>query len=261
MPCSQARGERAAATALRPEPFLLGAAIAIMGLFLSFAASDSASHARVEAASVPAQSALSVREILVRSIWRDRALSSASQAGLVNNLNDGAAWGLLPLLFLSVGLDLQEVGLLAAIYPAVWGAAQLGTGSLSDAIGRRWLIVVGMFVQAAALALVATARDFVPALIAMTALGLGTAMVYPTLVAVVSDVVHPQWRATAIGVYRLWRDSGYVIGALLGGVVADRLGLSWAIAAVAALTFSSGLVALGRLPETHVAHGTAARTS
>jgi len=256
-----AGSEIAAATALRPEPFLLGAAIAIMGLFLSFAASDSASHARVEAASVPAQSALSVREILVRSIWRDRALSSASQAGLVNNLNDGAAWGLLPLLFLSVGLDLQEVGLLAGIYPAVWGAAQLGTGSLSDAIGRRWLIVVGMFVQAAALALVATARDFVPALIAMTALGLGTAMVYPTLVAVVSDVVHPQWRATAIGVYRLWRDSGYVIGALLGGVVADRLGLSWAIAAVAALTFSSGLVALGRLPETHVAHGTAARTS
>ena len=255
-----AGSEIAAATALRPEPFLLGAAIAIIGLFLSFAANDSARHARVEAASASTQSPLSVREILVRSIWRDRALSSASQAGLVNNLNDGVAWGLLPLLFLSVGRDLQEVGLLAGIYPAVWGAAQLGTGALSDAIGRRWLIVVGMFVQAAALALVATARDFAPALGAMSALGLGTAMVYPTLVAVVSDVAHPQWRATAIGVYRLWRDSGYVIGALLGGIVADRLGLSWAIAVVAALTFASGLVALARLPETHAGHGTVAPT-
>jgi MFS family permease len=245
-----AGSELAAATALRPQPFLLGFVVAILGLGLSLATRESVAHARVEAKDRPAEPLPSLREIFFRTTWRDRALSAASQAGLVNNLNDGVAWGLLPLLFLASGRDLQQVGVLAGAYPAVWGVAQLATGAISDALGRRWLIVGGMFVQAAALGVLAIVPDFWLALVGMVALGLGTALVYPTLLAVVSDVAHPQWRATATGVYRFWRDAGYVIGALVAGIVADRLGLSWAVGVVAALTLASGLVTLGRLPET-----------
>ena len=246
-----AGSELAATTALRPQPFLFGLAIAILGLGLSLATRESAGHARAEGQDHPARPSPSLRDIFLRTAWRDRALSAASQAGLVNNLNDGVAWGLLPLLFLASGRDLQQVGVLAGAYPAVWGVAQLATGAISDALGRRWLVVGGMFVQAAALGVLATAPGFWLALAAMAALGLGTAFVYPTLLAVISDVAHPQWRATAIGAYRFWRDAGYVIGAVVVGVVADRLGLEWAVGVVAALTLISGLVALGRLPETH----------
>jgi MFS family permease len=246
-----AGSELAAATALRPQPFLFGLAIAILGLGLSLATRESVGHARAEAQDHPARPSPSLRDIFLRTAWRDRALSAASQAGLVNNLNDGVAWGLLPLLFLASGRDLQQVGVLAGAYPAVWGVAQLATGAISDALGRRWLVVGGMFVQAAALGVLATAPGFWLALAAMAALGLGTAFVYPTLLALISDVADPQWRATAIGAYRFWRDAGYVIGAVVAGVVADRLGLEWAVVVVAALTLISGLVALGRLPETH----------
>jgi MFS family permease len=245
-----AGSEIAAATALRPQPFVFGGAVAILGLGISLFTKDSAAHVRAEAMNRPSVALPSFGEIFMQSSWRDRALSTASQAGLVNNLNDGVAWGLLPLLFLGSGRDLQQVGILAAVYPIVWGVAQLGTGALSDAIGRRWLVVGGMFLQAAALGLVASSPGFALALLAMSALGLGTALVYPTLLAVVSDVAYPEWRATATGIYRFWRDAGYVIGALLAGIVADRLGLSWAIGVVAALTFASGLVVLSRLPET-----------
>jgi MFS family permease len=240
----------AAATALRPQPFVFGGAVAILGLGLSLVTKDSAAHVRAEARERPPEALPSIGEIFIRSTWSDRALSTANQAGLVNNLNDGVAWGLLPLLFLRSGRDLQEVGFLAGVYPVVWGVAQLGTGALSDAIGRRWLVVGGMFLQAAALGLVATSPDLALAFVAMSALGLGTALVYPTLLAVVSDVAHPEWRATATGIYRFWRDAGYVIGALVSGIVADLFGLNWAIGVVAVLTFASGLVVLGRLPET-----------
>ncbi|HEY8825635.1 MAG TPA: MFS transporter [Candidatus Limnocylindria bacterium] len=252
-----AGSELAAATALRPQPFLLGLAIAILGLGLSLATRESVAHARAEARDRPSEARPSLRDIFLRTTWRDRALSAASQAGLVNNLNDGVAWGLLPLLFLASGRDLQQVGVLAGAYPAVWGVAQLATGAISDALGRRWLIVVGMFVQAAALGVLATSPDFWLGLAAMAALGLGTALVYPTLLAVISDVAHPQWRATATGAYRFWRDAGYVVGALVGGVVADRLGLNWAVGVVAAITLASGLVTLGRLPETRTFRGSA----
>ena len=245
-----AGSEIAAATALRPQPFLVGLAVAIVGLGLSLLTKDSAAHVRAEVTSHVAEPPPSIREIFVRCTWGDRALSAASQAGLVNNLNDGVAWGLLPLFFLASGRDLQQVGVLAGVYPTVWGVAQLGTGALSDAIGRRWLVVGGMFLQAAALGLVATSPGFAIAFVAMSTLGLGTALVYPTLLAVVSDVAHPQWRATATGMYRFWRDAGYLIGALIAGVVADQLGLKWAIGVVAVLTLASGLVALIRLPET-----------
>jgi MFS family permease len=144
----------------------------------------------------------------------------------------------------------EQVGLLAAIYPGVWGVGQLATGALSDRLGRKGLIVWGMWAQAAGITFVVLGRGFVLWAIAMAVLGLGTAMVYPTLLATISDVAHPDWRASAVGVYRLWRDGGYAVGALLAGAVADLLGASWAIAAVAVLTFASGAVVAGRMYET-----------
>ncbi len=254
-----ASGYLAATYALRPQPFYLGVAFALAGLLLSvLLVKDSHTHARhearqVDAANGTARSAItqpSFRRILLLTSWRDRALFSASQAGLVNNLNDGLAWGLFPLYFAAAGLAVEQVGLLAAIYPGVWGVAQLGTGALSDHLGRKGLIVAGMWVQAAGLALVRLTHGFAPWAAAMALLGLGTALVYPTLLAAVSDVAHPDWRASAVGVYRLWRDGGYAVGALLAGVLADLLGVPWAIAAVAALTFASGAVVLGRMYET-----------
>jgi MFS family permease len=182
---------------------------------------------------------------------REPALSAASQAGLVNNLNDGLAWGLLPIYYAAAGLSVAEIGTLAAIYPAVWGLGQLGTGALSDRIGRKGLIVAGMLFQAAAIALIAAARGFAPWALAGAALGAGTAMVYPTLLAVIGDVAHPAWRASAVGVYRLWRDAGFAVGAVLAGLIADRLGMSAAIWTVAALTAVSGLVVLARMYESH----------
>jgi MFS family permease len=194
--------------------------------------------------------ALSFAGILLRTSWRDRSLSAVSQAGLVNNLNDGLAWGLFPLFFAAGGLGLAQIGLLAGLYPAVWGTAQLATGALSDRLGRKPLIVGGMWLQAAALAMLPLTHGFGPWAGAMVLLGLGTALVYPTLLAAVSDVAHPSWRASAVGVYRLWRDLGYAIGALLAGLLADRFGVPWAITGVALLTFASGVIALMRMRET-----------
>jgi MFS family permease len=160
------------------------------------------------------------------------------------------AWGLFPLFFAAAGLDVRQIGALAAIYPGVWGLSQLGTGALSDRLGRKGLIVAGMWVQAAGIFLLLLTRGFLPWAAGMVLLGLGTAMVYPTLLAAVSDVAHPDWRASAVGVYRLWRDGGYAVGALLAGVLADLLGVSWAIAGIGTLTFASGVVALGWMYET-----------
>ena len=180
----------------------------------------------------------------------DRNLSSVSQAGLVNNLNDGMAWGLFPLFFAAAQLDIARIGTLAALYPATWGVAQLFTGAWSDRVGRKWLIAAGMWVQAAAIALVVLARDFAGFSIGAVMLGIGTAMVYPTLLAAIGDVAHPRWRASAVGVYRLWRDLGYAVGALLAGLTADAFGLSVAMGLVALLTFVSGLVVALRMQET-----------
>jgi MFS family permease len=189
-------------------------------------------------------------EIFLRTSWRDRSLSAVSQAGLVNNLNDGLAWGLFPLFFAAAGLGVARIGLLAGLYPGVWGVAQLATGALSDRLGRKPLIVGGMWLQAAALVLLPLTRGFAPWAAAMVLLGLGTALVYPTFLAAVSDVAHPSWRASAVGVYRLWRDSGYAVGALLAGLLADLFGVPWAIAGIAALTFASGAIVLARMRET-----------
>ncbi|MFE9115587.1 MFS transporter [Streptomyces collinus] len=182
---------------------------------------------------------------------RDKALSAASQAGMVNNLNDALAWGIFPLLFAAHGLSIAQIGVLAALYPAVWGAGQMLTGWWSDHIGRKHLITAGMLLQAAAIALVAASTTFSLWATAQILLGIGTALVYPTLLAVIGDVAHPAWRARAVGVYRLWRDGGFAVGALVAGVLADAYSLTTAIWTVAALTAASGLVVAIRMYETH----------
>jgi MFS family permease len=256
-----ASGYLAASYALRPQPFYLGVVFAVLGLVLSACfVRESHGHARQEArlradagqrgAAEPPREQVSFGRVMLLTSWKDRALFSASQAGLVNNLNDGMAWGLFPLFFAVAGLGVVEIGLLAAIYPGVWGLAQLVTGALSDQVGRKGLIVAGMWIQALGIFLLVLTRGFAPWAAAMVLLGLGTALVYPTLIAAISDVAHPDWRASAVGVYRLWRDGGYAAGALLAGAVADLFGLSWAIAAVGLLTMISGLIVLVRMYET-----------
>lgn len=253
---AMATGYLAEVYGLRPAPFLLGAAFIALGLGLSvLLVRETRDHARHEpgGAEAPGRESRSDREVFVLTSVRDRSLSSISQAGLVNNLNDGLAWGLFPVLFATAGLPLGQVGLLAAIYPATWGAAQLVTGALSDRWGRKIFIVAGMLTQALALALIAAGSSFPAWLGAMTLLGVGTAMVYPTLLAGIGDVAHPMWRARAVGVYRLWRDGGFAIGALVAGVTGDALGLEAAILIVAALTAGSGLaVALRMRPTDHL---------
>jgi MFS family permease len=248
-----ASGYIAATYALRPQPFYLGLAFALAGLVLSTVfVRESHGHARAEARQVasPVRGPASFGQIFALVSWKDRALFATSQAGLVNNLNDGMAWGLFPIVFATSGLAVEQIGLLAAIYPGVWGVAQLGTGALSDRLGRKGLIVGGMWLQSIGIWLVVAGSSLLIWVVAMVLLGLGTAMVYPTLLAAISDVAHPNWRASAVGVYRLWRDGGYAVGALLAGALADLLGVPFAITAVAALTFVSGLVVLGRMYET-----------
>jgi MFS family permease len=243
-----ATGYIAASYGLRPGPFLLGAAYIALGLGLSiFAAKETRDHARVEACSHTAahsgaQRDLSNREIFTLTSFRDKSLSSVSQAGMVNNLNDGLAWGLFPVLFATAGLSVERIGILAAVYPAVWGAAQLVTGAMSDKYGRKWMIVGGMLVQSVALGMVAVGTSFGVWLAAAIFLGLGTALVYPTLLAAIGDVAHPEWRARSVGIYRLWRDGGFAVGALLAGVLADAFGIPAAVAVVAALTALSGIL-------------------
>lgn len=248
-----ATGYLASVYGLRPEPFYLGVVFAAAGLLLSvLVVRETRGHVDQEAAldRSPATPRPTQREVFWRTSFTDRDLSSVSQAGLVNNLNDGMAWGLLPLFFLGAGMTLRQIGWLAAIYPAVWGAGQLFTGALSDRIGRKVLIVGGMWVQAVGIVVVAGSGGFVGFATGAGLLGAGTAMVYPTLLAAVGDVAHPTWRASAVGVYRLWRDLGYALGAVLAGIVADTFGISAAMGLIAAITFASGLVVLSRMRET-----------
>jgi MFS family permease len=242
-----ATGFIAAQAGLRPAPFLLGLAIVGLGLGASVLfVRETRGHVALERAGA----ALRWRTVAARSTFGDPTLSAVSQAGLVNNLNDGMAWGLLPLFYASHGLGIAEIGILAAAYPAVWGLGQIATGSLSDRIGRKGLIVAGMLVQAAAIGIIAIGATFGTWLLAAVLLGLGTAMVYPTLLASVADVAAPAWRGAAIGVYRLWRDLGFAVGAIVAGILADRAGMPFAIGFVAVLTGGSGLVVLVRMRET-----------
>ena len=229
---------------LRPQPFYLGVGYVFLGLGLSFVAvRDTRHHVRLESAqhSVPV-AAIGFWEIFRRASFGDRNLFAASQAGLVNNLNDGMSWGIFPLYFAAFGLSVERIGILKAVYPAAWGILQTVTGPLSDRWGRKGLIVAGMWVQAGALLLTAVMQSFSWWFVASVLLGVGTAMVYPTLIAAVSDASHPSWRARSLSVYRFWRDMGYAIGALVAGIIADLFGASWAITAVGALTFVSGSI-------------------
>ncbi|HWH27818.1 MAG TPA: MFS transporter [Mycobacteriales bacterium] len=249
-------GWLAAEHGLRPAPFLLGLAVVALGLGLSATAvHETRDHAGREAAALSPAGVgdtghLTTRQVFAQTTWREPALSSASQAGLVNNLNDGLAWGLFPLLFATAGLELSQIAVLAALYPAVWGLGQLVTGAASDRLGRKPLIVAGMWVQAGALAVVAVVDTFTLWALAAVLLGAGTAMVYPTLLAAIGDVAHPAWRARSVGVYRLWRDGGFAVGAVVAGVTADLWGLRPAVWLVAAITAASGVVVAVRMYET-----------
>jgi len=255
-----ATGYLASAYGLRPQPFYLGVVFSLVGLLLSVLfVRETRHHVAEEAKGQPPRKGVSdspgPSEVFARTTWKDRNLSSVTQAGLVNNLNDGMAWGLFPVLFASVGLGWTQIGWLAALYPGVWGISQLVTGALSDRLGRKGLIAGGMGTQAVGIAVTALSSTFPGFVLGGVLLGLGTAMVYPTLLAAIGDVAEPSWRASAVGVYRLWRDLGYAIGALLAGVTADALGARAAVWLVAALTLGSGLVVAVRMSETRRPRG------
>ena len=251
-----ATGYVAARYGLRPEPFYFGIVYSALGLVLSvFLVRDTRAHARLEASAHSASEPIdrpSTAHVFAETSWRNKTLFSASQAGLVNNLNDGMSWGVFPLLFVANGVSLEGVGLIKAVYPVIWGAGQIVTGSLADRIGRKPLIVWGMLVQAAGHAVIGLglAAPLLSGLVGSVLLGLGTAMVYPALLAAVGDVAHPAWRATSVGVYRFWRDLGYAVGALMAGVVAALLGLVWAVHVAGILTALSGLLAWAQMNET-----------
>ena len=239
-----ATGYLASVYGLRPEPFYLGVGYVVLGLLSSiFLVRDTGGHVRLEMDSHPPEpSRLTFREVFALTSFKDSNLFACSQAGLVNNLNDGMSWGVFPIFFSAFGLGVERIGILKAVYPAVWGTLQVATGSLSDRLGRKWMIVGGMWVQAAGIFEIVAGRGFAWWLMGSILLGVGTAMVYPSLIAAVSDNSHPSWQARSLSVYRFWRDLGYAVGALSAGIMADSLGISWAIGSAGALTFLSGAV-------------------
>jgi len=229
---------------LRPTPFYPGIVYAAAGLVLSvLVVRDTREYVQLEAAGkAKAASSLSFREVFMLTSFKDRNLFAASQAGLINNLNDGMSWGIFPLFFTGLGLGIERIGILKAVYPIVWGVGQVITGPLSDRWGRKGLIAAGMWVQAAGLFLTALTGQFWWWLVASVLLGVGTAMVYPSLIAAVSDASEPGWRARSLSVYRFWRDLGYAIGALSAGLIADRFGFADAILSIGVVTLISGVV-------------------
>lgn len=250
-----ATGAIASQYGLRPQPFYLGVVYVALGLLLStLVVRETRHHVTAEAVQqvLPSATKLSQRQVFWQTSFLDKNLSSVNQAGLVNNLNDGMAWGLFPLFFSAARLDIAQIGILAAVYPATWGIAQLFTGAWSDRVGRKWLIAWGMWVQAAGIAVVVVSAGFAGFALGTVLLGLGTALVYPTLLAAIGDVAHPSWRASSVGVYRLWRDLGYAVGAVLAGLTADQFGLPVAMGFVAFLTGASGVVVSLRMSETLV---------
>jgi MFS family permease len=252
-----ATGAIAEVAGLRPEPFFLGLAFAALGLMLSaLFVRETQGHVALEVhTSTPSPTVhdgdLTPGQVFALTSWRDRTLAAVSRAGLVNNINEGMAWGLLPVLFASAGLGLGTVGALIAIAPAVWGIGQLATGALSDRIGRKGLIVAGQFTQAAGLLIIGLGREVGSWVVGSVLFGAGTAMAYPTLIAAVGDVANPRWRGAAVGVYRLWRDVGFAVGAVLAGVIADLYSIETSIIAVAIVTAFSGLDVMVGMQETH----------
>ena len=236
---------------LRPVPFYLGIGYAVAGSVLSVAlVRDTREHVGLERRRHPrVESQLSFGDVFLRTSLTDRNLFAASQAGLVSNLNDGMSWGIFPLFFAAAGLGVERIGILKGVYPAIWGMLQVVTGPLSDRWGRKGLVAGGMWVQAAGLFAVAGFDGFGWWLIGSVLLGIGTAMVYPCLLAAVSDAADPSWRARALSVYRFWRDLGYAIGALTAGLLVAIVGFAWTIAAIGVLTFGSGLIVAALMRE------------
>lgn len=269
-------GYLAAAYGLRPVPFYPGIAFALLGLILSIVlVKETRDFAQQEAQirSLSSKTELqhsqdspTFAKILLITSWKNRALFAVSQAGMINNLNDGMVWGLVPVFLVGAGLPLNQVGVVAALYPGIWGISQLATGALSDRWGRKGMIVAGMWIQALGILLFVIGKNYAIWLGAAMLLGIGTALVYPTLLAAVSDVAHPEWRASAVGVYRLWRDGGYAVGALLAGALADAGnavgidGIPFSMLVIAGLTFLSGVVVATVMHETLPSHSTEALT-
>ncbi|WP_231847832.1 MFS transporter [Geobacillus kaustophilus] len=247
-------GYVASSYSLRPEPFYLGIGIVIIGILLSLIVRDTGQHLKIQirdnATKNESINNLSSKEVFNLTTWKDKNLSSISFSGLATNLKDGMAWGLFPLYFTTVGLSVSQTGTIVAVYPAAWGFFQLFTGVLSDKVGRKKLITYGMWTQAFALWFILFVNSFSLWILGAILLGLGTAMVYPTLQAAIGDVASPNWRASSMGVYRFWRDSGYAFGALIAGIIADLLGVTWAIEIVALLPFLAGVYSRMRLDET-----------
>jgi MFS family permease len=225
---------------LRPYPFILGIAMAVLGLLGSvFLIKDTRKHVAAEntISDVP-----KLVNIFWETTWKHKNLGSVTQAGLINNLNDGMAWGIFPILLSAKGFDLGEIGIITAIYPAVWGLGQLFTGKMADIFNKKYLLFTGMFLQAIALFFFLLADTMTHYVWLSAVLGWGTAMVYPTFLATVAENTHPQDRANSIGVFRLWRDLGYAIGAILTGIIADRLGIDASISAIGGLTLLSAII-------------------
>lgn len=238
---------------LRPEPFYLGIGFVGIGLILSFIVEDTGKHLELQSQQQErneSEEEMSTGDVFQQTTWKNPTLSSCSFAGLSTNLKDGMAWGLFPLFFASAGLAIGKIGIIVALYPAAWGFFQLFTGAWSDRIGRKWMIASGMWLQAVSIWWILFATSFGFWVLGAILLGLGTALVYPTLQAAISDVAHPEWRASAMGVYRFWRDSGYAFGALMAGILADAFNLSWAIGLVALLPMLAGFMVVFRMKET-----------
>ncbi|NNF13917.1 MAG: MFS transporter, partial [Gemmatimonadetes bacterium] len=228
-----ATGLIASTLGLRPAPFYLGVALAVAGLLLSLLARET--REETEAERPATRSSVGILTVLARGTWSNAQLAVASAAGLATNFKDGVLWGLLPMILVDQGMSLDRVGLVVGTYPLFWAVSQLYFGPLSDRVGRAGLIAGGLVAQGAGVGMMALGGGFGWFVLAAVVAGLGTGMVYPTLLAFVSDVAEPAWRASALGVYRFWRDSGYAAGALGGGLVADALGMTASLIVTAAV--------------------------
>jgi MFS family permease len=260
-------GYLASSFGLRPYPFYLGITFAVLGFMISWLvvkdtrkyteleikneeSNGNGSSSLVDDNSNKTKDNLHFKEVFIQTSWKDRSLLSISQAGLVNNLIFGVSWGLLTLYFAGYGTSVNEIGFLKALHPGIWGVLQLITGSLSDRIGRKILIYPGMIVQAIGIWTVLLTNSFFGWISGMSLLGIGTAFVYPTLLAAISDTAHPRWRATSLGVYRFWRDLGFVFGAIGIGFIADISNVSIAIQFVGWIALASGIFVLIVMRET-----------
>jgi MFS family permease len=232
---------------IRPYPFYIGIALSILGLFMSWIwIKDTKTFVAQEAKT---NTMGKTENVFLNTSFKDKTLSAVTQAGLVNNLNDGMIWGLLPILLLQLKFDNQHIGIITAIYPSVWGIGQLVTGRLSDIFSKKKLLFWGMFLQGIAIVLLIFTHSFWALSILSALLGIGTALVYPTFLSTIAQATNPQQRAESVGVFRLWRDMGYAIGAIISGIVADAFGISYAVLSIGILTVLSAILVQVRMPK------------